>query len=1277
MRNTTVWSLTTTAGLLVLLVVVGDSEPKACLGADSFEQSIRPLLLSHCNTCHSSQKHEGELDLQQFESLEQVKKNPEIWERVQEQLTLGEMPPKDARQLPPVQMKLLMQWVGTTLDEIAIASAGDPGPVVLRRLSNHEYTYTLRDLTGVESLDPAREFPVDGAAGEGFTNVGAALVMSPALLAKYLDAAKDVAAHAVFTPHGIRWSASTSAQDWTDECLARIRTIYAKYTIAGESSQTVAQGIKLDTGTDGGRMPLAMYLDALQGRGSAEGLSPKYLRILQQALTNDTPSPLLGPLRAKFRQQMLFASDIERWQQVLWRFTTIGHIGKLGGPKAWQEPVTPLVPKNEIRVKLADDRDQTLYLTTTDAGDGNASDDVFWENPRLVSANRPELPLKTLPALLKHIEAVRTRIIDTTEQCLNCVATGADDADPELVNAWREYLGYGGTKLEPLLTKKMNRHTDYDFIKGWQGERDLSVLANSSDAAVRIPGHMKAHSVATHPSPTHASVIAWRCEQSGSLRINGDIVDAHPECGNGVTWALEVRRGHATETLASGNTKGAEVSKFGPFDDVLVNVGQVIALVIGPKDGNHVCDLTSVNLTFRDGKKSWDLATDVSPDILKGNPHGPWHFVSQPATYEASSDLPAPIAAWRTNPSPESAKKVKAFLERDFPLTSPLLRPFLNARLELSKPADLTAKAPSVIEVKIPAALAKGAEFVVTGKLALRSGGSVQMQVLTQKPDSTTSLIAGKSESALKSGQWSDNNLVTQHSAPVIVHDDSEARRRFDTAFDEFRALFPIALCYPRIVPVDEVVTLTLYYREDEHLRRLMLNEAETQALDRAWEELHFVSESPLKQVAAFEQIWQFATQDAKPEVFEPMRQPILKAAAKFKEQQQAAIDPQKAAVLAFAERAWRRPLTEQELSDLKAFQPRAMLVRVLASPAFLYRAETPAQETGPINDWELATRLSYFLWSSLPDEELRSLASIGKLREPDILAAQARRMLKDEHKIRRLATEFGCQFLHVRDVAILDEKSERHFPHFKQLRDAMQEEVARFCIDLFQHDRSVLELIEADYTFLNKPLAEHYGIPFEGTRWQRVDGLHQYGRGGALGFAATLAKHSGASRTSAILRGTWLSEVLLGEKIPNPPKGVPTLPEEAPQGLSERQLIERHSSEDRCAGCHRRIDPYGFALEGFDAIGRSRTADTKTVLYDGTKVDGMLELQKYIAGQRRTDFVRQFSRKLLGYSLGRSVQLSDQPLIDSLVATEGHRVGNMVEKIVRSRQFREIRGGP
>src|SRR5262249_2824088 len=214
--------------------------------------------------------------------------------------------------------------------------------------------------------------------------------------------------------------------------------------------------------------------------------------------------------------------------------------------------------------------------------------------------------------------------------------------------------------------------------------------------------------------------------------------------------------------------------------------------------------------------------------------------------------------------------------------------------------------------------------------------------------------------------------------------------------------------------------------------------------------------------------------------------------------------------------------------------------------------------------NWELANRLSYFLFSSLPDRELTEAAAAGRLIDPDVLVAQAGRMLRGP-RIRRLATEFACQWLHIYDFEALDEKSERHFPEFAALRGDMYEEAIRFFTDLFQRDASILEIWDADHTFVNEALAKFYEIPgIEGPDWRRVEGARKNSRGGLLGFAATLAKQSGASRTSPILRGNWVSEVLLGEKLPRPPKDVPRLPEDetATEGLTVRQLVERHSSD-------------------------------------------------------------------------------------------------------------------
>lgn len=1211
---------------------------------------VRELLQTYCFTCHSPEEQKGELDLQSAD----IYREPRVWEQALDQIELGEMPPKKAKQMTSEEKAALTGWIRKTLDDIALSRAGDPGPVVLRRLSNMEYTYTLRDLTGVESLDPALEFPVDGAAGEGFTNAGAALVMSPSLFTKYLDAAKEVAAHAVFTPYGFRWSASTSPQDWTDETLAAIRELYHRYTTSGKGMATVLQGVELDTGTGEGRLPVADYVEALQGRRSRDGLSPKYLDRLRAALEDTSPSWLLDPLRAKYQTGRLTAADIEPWQSVLWKFNSVGHAGRDGAPTRWQQPVSPVAASQELRVKLSGQTAQMLYLVSTPVEGTPALGEVVWENARLSIPGLADVPVAHLPELLRHLEAERARLLGTAEESLRRLADGAPGEETPELAAWRDYLGLQPLALEPLLTDRVTQVQNYAAVQGWVGPNALSVLANASDETFRIPGLMQPHSVAAHPAPDRAAVIAWQSPVTGTLRISGLVMRAHPECGPGVTWSVEVRRGQWVERLGEGVARDGSPIAFGPFEDVRVERGHVVALVIGPHQGEHTCGLTTVNLTLSDGAQEWDLAGDVSSHILASNPHGPWHFLSQPAAARTATWPPA-VAAWLRECTPERAAAVREELEKNFPLTHPLLaHAWRRFKPSVSTP-PLKVAAGTVSEVTIPP-LGAEVEFVVTARPASPEV-AVQVQVSTEPPASSTPEL--------------------HPDLPVLAAEGGAARQRVEAGFDAFRELFPIALCYTRIVPVDEVVTLTLFYREDDHLSRLMLSDAEKAELDRLWEELLFVSEAPLKQVDAYEQLVQYATQDRLDlvEEFARIGDRIRQAAEAFKAQQEAAVAAQAQAVIDFAALAWRRPLRSEEEEALRAFEPRLMLARVLASPSFLYKIEERPEETGPVNDWEIATRLSYFLWSSVPDEELRALAAAGRLRDPDVLAAQARRMLKSA-KIARLATEFGCQWLHVRDVATLDEKSERHFPTFTEVREAMQEEVVRFFTDLLQENRPILTLLNADYTFLNGPLAAHYGLEWEGGEggWRRVDGWRARGRGGILGFAATLAKHSGASRTSAILRGTWLSEVVLGDKLPAPPKGVPTLPDEPPEGLTERQLIERHSSDPNCAACHKRIDPYGFALEGFDAIGRAREADTASELYDGTRVEGLEGLREYLLSRRRKDFIEQFCRKLLGYALGRSVQLSDRPLLESMAQGDLH-VASLVEAIVRSRQFREIRG--
>jgi hypothetical protein len=1371
-----------------------------------FAGGIRPMLERFCLECHSSAKQKGDLDLERFSSLGEVLKHPRVWQEVVTQLSLGEMPPKEKPQPAPAERERLLAWVNAALDEAARARAGDPGPVVLRRLNNAEYTYTVRDLTGVSSLDPAREFPADGAAGEGFMNAGGALVMSPALLAKYLDAAKDVASHAVLLPDGFQFSPSTTRRDWTEEVLAEIRGLYRRFTDPRGAERVNLQGIVFDT-NEGGRLPVEAYLSAtlaLRASGKTDegaprrlaaerGLSPRYLESLWKLLLDERPSLILDGLRARWRRAApedaaALAAEIARWQKALWKFSSVGHIGKLGGPKAWMEPVSPIAAAQEVRLKLdapAAGDEVSVYLVAGDAGDGNDGDFVVWHQPRLVVPGRPSLLLRDARQFIREVMAKRERVFASTAKCLAAAAEASAAAAPasaaelarrhgvdvDALAAWLDYLGIGSSAAIRLdhFTQAIRKGSGYEFINGWGSSETPNLVANSSDQHVRIPGNMKPGGVAVHPSPALNAAVGWQSPVAAALRVEAQVMHAHPECGNGVEWFLELRRGAVRQRLAKGVAHGAREVKAGPFEPIAVQKGDLVSLLIGPRDGNHACDLTDVDLVLSaagETPQEWRLTRDVSPDVLSGNPHADrfgngevWHFYTEPVSgAQAGAVIPAGslLARWQSAAGAAEKQAAAEALEqllRSGPPAAPdspdavLYRQlaslggpfFAGARGPLAPPADpgaarpaegdepgsawaldpalfgkhpdgsaidaasICVRAPSVLEIRLPADLAAGAELATRGALHPESGaeGSVQLQASTTRPDRAPALVAAEAKVGEATGPWTSNTRQVSHQAPILVREGSAARRRIESAFDEFRRWFPAALCYVKIVPVDEVVTLTLFHREDSHLTRLMLDDAEAARLDRLWERLHYISHDALTLVDAFEQIWQYATQDADPKVFEPLRKPIQERAAAFR-QRLADTQPRHLdALLDFAAIAYRRPLADDEAEDLRGLYRRLRgeeiphdeafrltLARVFVAPAFLYRLEKapPGAETGPVTDWELASRLSYFLWSSAPDAELLEQASSGRLRQSEVLIAQARRMLRDE-RVRRLATEFACAWLHIHGFDALDEKSERHFPSFAGLRGAMYEEAIRFFAALFQSDDSVLSMFDADHSFLDGALAEHYGIPgVAGPEWRRVDGVRRFGRGGILGLGATLAKQSGASRTSPILRGNWISEALLGETLPRPPKDVPRLPEdEASEPLTVRQLVEKHSSDPRCSGCHQRIDGYGFALEGYDAIGRARAKDlggrpldVRATLFDGATVEGLDGLREYLLTAKRDALLGQFCRKLLGYALGRGVILSDKPLLAEMqrrLRERGHRFSAAVEAIVLSRQFLEIRG--
>lgn len=396
---------------------------------------------------------------------------------------------------------------------------------------------------------------------------------------------------------------------------------------------------------------------------------------------------------------------------------------------------------------------------------------------------------------------------------------------------------------------------------------------------------------------------------------------------------------------------------------------------------------------------------------------------------------------------------------------------------------------------------------------------------------------------------------------------------------------------------------------------------------------------------------------------------------------------------------AWRRPVTNQELARLlqlaAAAQQRGAsfeqgigvaLQAVLVSPYFLFRIEADPAQAGPyrLNQYELASRLSYFIWSSMPDHELLNMADGGQLQGPVAMKAQIKRMLADP-KSKRLVEAFGGQWLQTRNLDTLKPDAKKFPEYDEELRDAMQTETQMFLETMVREDRSVLDLLDARFTFLNERLARHYGIQgVSGPEFRRVD-LDGAQRSGILTQASVLTVSSYPTRTSPVVRGKWILDNFLGAPPPPPPANVPALDETSlGTDATVRQQLESHRSNALCASCHSKMDPLGFGLENYDAIGRWRTLDGKLpvdstgVLPDGKTFATPAEL-KEILKSNRDAFVRCLAQKLLVFALGRGLEAYDRPTVDLIsqrVAANGYRFSQFMEEIVNSAPF-QMRNAP
>jgi len=395
------------------------------------------------------------------------------------------------------------------------------------------------------------------------------------------------------------------------------------------------------------------------------------------------------------------------------------------------------------------------------------------------------------------------------------------------------------------------------------------------------------------------------------------------------------------------------------------------------------------------------------------------------------------------------------------------------------------------------------------------------------------------------------------------------------------------------------------------------------------------------------------------------------------------------------AVRAFRRPVLEEEMAGLLAFfdtarqqgaswddAVRQAVRALLVSPSFLFRTEQDRVGIGPqrLSDWELASRLSYFLWSTMPDETLFALARDGRLAEPATLEAEIHRMLADP-KARVFAENFASQWLRTRELHTSVRPSKDKYPGFTpELRDAMAEEPVSFFHALMRENRPLTDCLDADYTYANPVLAGFYGLPaVDGEGFRRVP-LTDRSRGGVVTMAGVLTLTSYPGRSSPVLRGKWMMEEILGSPPPAPPPMIKSLPtsDKPRNGLSFRQQLELHRSKAECAACHKTMDQLGFGLENFDPIGLWRTnvadlpIDSAGELPDGRKFSGPAELKQLLL-DRKDEFTRNVTERMFSYALGRGVEQTDWLAIRQIaraVADDGYRTQRLVFEIVRSVPF-------
>ena len=1030
--------------LIASLVVIQTS----LHGADQSKwESLRPMLEEHCYDCHGGIKTKGGVDLKKLDKNPSVLSEYALWDKVKEVVADGEMPPKKEEALKPDEKNKLLSWVTQELDQAANINVGDPGPVTMRRLTNAEYDYTMRDLTG-QDYGLAKEFPADSGGGEGFSNTGDVLFVSPAQLDKYLTAARKIADNASIMPGtGIRFQSIRVGARGPEQIKAQAeQALYVWY-------QKKAEPIlpKDDEDLREGDYMLACWKwkhKELTGATSLAQLA-KDLKLTQGFLENWWT--MLNSEQPKSR-----FLDLTR---VPWR--------ELPGPDAANPKAVPAFVEAKLK-QLDAERKIWYFKDPKKPGSGHVQ-----RSQQDADGIRPY----DINASVKGEKVVHL-----------CIGDDGDGNKGDIAMV---------TKLQVQVGKETIPYTNY-----------LRKRITEDKAAI-------------------------------------EKLKAAPPVG-AVPNAKEVK---PTLTLEQLNQRITE------------------AETVLAKFGKH------------------PLGKPVDADTI---------VISAPKV--------------ETFPLPEGAHHFKA-----------------TCKLDIDTP---------------------DADFA-----------TIQWQLVTGTPPDVTKIIPG-----------------------VLTLWKAKSKADFATMqdFEKMRKTFP-----------------------DEYVRRLE-EVARNQYSQKPGPGVYYYSDEQLAAVLS----------DAEKNELKKMKTDwgYTALGAKLPKQQGDEFDRMMCEHLRyFASMAWRRPLQGEENAKLDALYAdgrakeldreqaaREVIVRILVSPNFLFKAETiPALASTPagnsnrdvaLNVWELASRLSFFLWSSKPDQELWKVAADGSLLKPEILSAQVKRMMKDP-KAESMAREFMGQWLAFDGFASHSGVDEKKFPQFtSDLRRDLYKETVTFFTHLIRDDRPVTDIVTGDYTYLNERLAKHYDIPdVHGDEFQQIN-VSKFHRGGLLGMGSVLTKTSRPERTSPVLRGNWLLQTVLGFSAPPPPPNVPKLKEGAQRPTTMRATLEQHRADRACSVCHDRIDPLGFALEGFDPIGRYRSnddtgtqIDDSAQIKDGPKFNGLDGLRTYLK-TRDGQFTGHFCRKVLGYALGRQVLPTDKALITKMQAemkANGNKVSAALLTLVNSRQFLNRRNDP